>query len=323
MRHPPYLALLERWYCRAVESRSATFRVEASPRTPAGAHPVTARAARQTRWATATTSPPEAAGISNRIVSATPSGGEAKRQPSAALAASARAAARAIRTSCRAVRRTLASSAVMFDARTPPWITHFSSCSTSRAVCQRSSGSFARHVATTWSSAAGVSGCARGHRRRRVLQDRADHARRRVALERARRRSASRRAPRPAPRCRCARRPPSPPPAPAPCTAPCPTIVPCAGAGRSSWPAASIPDSEIGPPAPAASPARSPAASRPAFVSMMFAGLRSRWTMPARCALSSASAISMAKRQRLVERQRALAPDAPPASRPRGAPCTR
>jgi hypothetical protein len=30
------------------------------------------------------------------------------------------------------------------------------------------------------------------------------------------------------------------------------------------------------------------------FVNMMLAGLKSRWTIPARCALSSASAISMA-----------------------------
>ena len=44
----------------------------------------------------------------------------------------------------------------------------------------------------------------------------------------------------------------------------------------------------------------------PLFVSMTLPGLRSRCTMPARCALSSASAIWIAIRQRLVERQRAF-----------------
>ena len=41
---------------------------------------------------------------------------------------------------------------------------------------------------------------------------------------------------------------------------------------------------------------RSRAASRPSFVSMTLPGFRSRWTIPCRCALSSASAISTPKR---------------------------
>ena len=44
----------------------------------------------------------------------------------------------------------------------------------------------------------------------------------------------------------------------------------------------------------------------PLFVSMMLPGFRSRWTMPWRCALSSASAISMAYCEHLIERQRAF-----------------
>ncbi len=49
----------------------------------------------------------------------------------------------------------------------------------------------------------------------------------------------------------------------------------------------------------------------PDFVSMMLAGLRSRWTMPSACAAASASAISMAQLQGLLDRQR-------PAPQPRG-----
>ena len=47
-------------------------------------------------------------------------------------------------------------------------------------------------------------------------------------------------------------------------------------------------------PARRSSPGRSRAASRPPSSSMTFAGFRSRWTMPERCALSSASQMSMA-----------------------------
>src|SRR6267143_2234696 len=41
----------------------------------------------------------------------------------------------------------------------PPSAIHFNSNSRSRAVCQRSSGSFARHLLTTRSSARGAIGC--------------------------------------------------------------------------------------------------------------------------------------------------------------------
>ena len=58
----------------------------------------------------------------------------------------------------------------------------------------------------------------------------------------------------------------------------------------------------------------------PVFVSMTLPGFRSRCTIPCRCALSSASAISIAVAQDLLDRQRALARAGPRASRPRGAP---
>ena len=51
---------------------------------------------------------------------------------------------------------------------------------------------------------------------------------------------------------------------------------------------------------------RAPSRCRPART-LMFAGLRSRWTMPCSCAASSASAICARDRQRFVERQRARA----------------
>lgn len=56
----------------------------------------------------------------------------------------------------------------------------------------------------------------------------------------------------------------------------------------------SMPDIEIGAPVPFSFASPKSSSLRPAFVTMMFAGLMSRWTMPARCARSRAEAISAA-----------------------------
>ena len=75
---------------------------------------------------------------------------------------------------------------------------------------------------------------------------------------------------------------------------------------RPTSPAASSPTARSAPPAPCSFARPKSSSFAPAFVSMMLAGLMSRWTMPARCARSSAAAISVATPQRLIERQRAL-----------------
>ena len=84
-----------------------------------------------------------------------------------------------------------------------------------------------------------------------------------------------------------------------------PRIVPCAVPGARVA-SRDMPDIEMGP--AGARNFASPKSSSfgPAFVNMMLAGLRSRWMMPWRCALSSASAISVADLQRLLERERAF-----------------
>ena len=93
---------------------------------------------------------------------------------------------------------------------------------TSRALCQRSSGSFARHARSRRSSAGGVIGCSVGQRRRLVARgSRAIRLALALALERPSCPSPSRRAPRRTRRCRCARRRPRPPAARAPCTGTC------------------------------------------------------------------------------------------------------
>ncbi len=77
-----------------------------------------------------------------------------------------------------------------------------------------------------------------------------------------------------------------------------PTIVPSAVSGRlmvGDW--VRSPGAAESPDPPGACVARASPKSMsfaPLLVSMMFAGLRSRWTMPLRCARSSASEISMA-----------------------------
>ena len=94
---------------------------------------------------------------------------------------------------------------------------HPSSRRMSAALCQRSSGSFARHVRTTRSRAAGVAGSAAeigaGSSFRIAAMSEAWLCRRTPS-----RPSPSRRAPRRRRRCRCARRPPCPRAARAPCT---------------------------------------------------------------------------------------------------------
>ena len=73
--------------------------------------------------------------------------------------------------------------------------------------------------------------------------------------------------------------------------------------------------------APSLSPARSRAPSRsPSARTLMFAGFRSRWMMPCSCAASSASAICLRDRQRLVERQSRRARSAATSPRPRRVP---
>jgi hypothetical protein len=62
--------------------------------------------------------------------------------------------------------------------------THFSSRSRSRAVCQRSSGSFARHAATIRSSAAGTDGWNRDTGGGSSLRNRAKQPRARLAFKR-------------------------------------------------------------------------------------------------------------------------------------------
>ena len=66
----------------------------------------------------------------------------------------------------------------------PPSAIHCSCSFTSCAVWKRSSGSLARQVSTTRSSAGGVIGCDARDRRRLVVHDRADEARLALAVER-------------------------------------------------------------------------------------------------------------------------------------------
>ena len=168
--------------------------------------------------------------------------------------------------------------------------------STSCAVWKRSSGSLARHVRTTRFRAGGVIGATaeigagssrhdRGDQRRLALARERLLARRHL-VEHARRRR----------RCRCARRPPCPRAAPAPCTGRC--RAPCPARSAAGSPGLRVARRET----PDAAAPRTPAwyfarpksrSLTPDFVSITLPGFRSRWTMPWRCALSSASAISM------------------------------
>ena len=162
---------------------------------------------------------------------------------------------------------------------------------------------------------------ARRDRRRRVLQDRADERSPGSCPRRAAARSPSRRARRRAPRCRCARRPRA-------LRLLGRHVLDRAedrarrGRRRRRSSSLSMADIEIGT-AGRVSFARPKSSSfAPVFVSMMLPGLRSRWTMPARCALSSASAISIADTaapgRAAADAFRASA--ARPASRPRDTP---
>ena len=106
-------------------------------------------------------------------------------------------------------------------AREPPSAIHCELRRTSRALCQRSSGSFSRHLRTTWSSAGGRHAPGRS----RSAAAAPTRSRRSGScgscLRRRGGRWPSRRARRPARRCRCARRPAGPRAAPAPCTGTC------------------------------------------------------------------------------------------------------
>ena len=180
---------------------------------------------------------------------------------------------------------------------------------TSRALCQRSSGSLREARGRCRSSAGGVTGCSSRDRARLGREDRRHHARRRLALERllageqlvehaaeredvgARvglaafdllRRHVLRRA---EDHVRAGER-----------------------LGRSDRRSRWTPWRSPTPPQPARASFARPKSSSltPALVSRMLAGFRSRWTMPLRCAASSASQICARVLQRLVERQRAL-----------------
>ena len=199
--------------------------------------------------------------------------------------------------------RDAAAGAPTGDGRAVSAAIHASSSCRSRAECQRASGSFSRHFLTTRSSDGGESGPQRRDRRRIVLEDGPDQARARPAFERlaagehlvehgaeredSLRASAS---------------------WPSSCSGAMywtvPRIVPCAVrfagvVGNIDWPTPLTTGVLL-----FASPKSSSLA--PPFVSMMLPGFRSRWMMPARCAVSSADAISIAVLQRLVERQRSL-----------------
>ena len=92
---------------------------------------------------------------------------------------------------------------------------------TSAALCQRSSGSLARHVLHDAVERRRRHRLHRRDRRGVLLHDRRDERRLARAREGLLARSPSRRAPRPARRCRCARRRPCPRAARAPCTGTC------------------------------------------------------------------------------------------------------
>ena len=98
-------------------------------------------------------------------------------------------------------------------------------------------------------------------------------------------------------------------PAPAPCRRRCRGSCPsasCAGEVRVGELRATL---AVALDAPAGSIAfarpKSSTFTVPSARTLMFAGFRSRWTMPCSCAASRASAICLAMRQRLVERDRA------------------
>ena len=205
-----------------------------------------------------------------------------------------------------------------------------------------SHGELELHVVRGLDALVGILGETGAHQRRRVPGDR-----RRIAWRRARRlgvhdradqarlglrprtragRSPSRRARSRTPRGRCARRLPCPRAARATCNGRCrqralggerrATVGDCVSCATVT-PVEDCPACRA---RLARARGRSPSAWRPPCVSITLPGLRSRWTMPARCARSSASAIWAAELQDLVRSAAARATAAPPASRPRPAP---
>ena len=145
---------------------------------------------------------------------------------------------------------------------------------------------------------------------RLALENLRDRVRDRVAGETRRARSTSRTARSRTPRCRCACRPACRAPARGSCRRPCRGSTPVRG--RVSGACVEIgTDGRRRRPSPGRSRAPSPT---PSGVILMFAGFRSRWTMPFSCAASSASAICRAIVERLGERQ---ARDVPSALRER------
>ena len=140
-----------------------------------------------------------------------------------------------------------------------------------------------------------------------VDHDRGDHDCLALALERPLPGAPSRTAPRRTRRCPCARRPRFPSSCSGAMYWNVPRIVPFA-VERLLAVGDRVSALDAGVAAERRSRFASPKSRSfaPDFVSMMLPGLRSRCTMPARCAVSSASAISIAVSQRLLERQRAL-----------------
>ena len=139
-------------------------------------------------------------------------------------------------------------------------------------------------------------GCERGGQGAPVrfpLDDSRQHVGHGVTVERRAGRSASRRARSRTPRCRSACRPPGRAPAPGSCRPPCRGSRPSRVAARSAWVTATRPRPRRHGAAAFASP-KSSTFTTPSGRILMFAGFRSRWTMPCSCAASSASAICRA-----------------------------
>ena len=242
---------------------------------------------------------------------------ERRRMPAASSAAD-KLCQRAAHASCSRVRARRAA---------PGWTASrasaiHSSCSRTIVGASASdpSGSFARHVATTRSSAGGSD---RLHGRRtaaaRASRIAAISAAWLLPVERAPSGRASRRAPRRTRRCRCARRPPCPRAAPAPCTGTCRGSCPARSARPAS--SAAVDDRPGDGATPRAWRGRSRAASRPI--------LRQHDVARLQVAVDDAGAVRRVERvgdlrrampQRLVERQRAARRAARRASRPRGTP---
>ena len=172
----------------------------------------------------------------------------------------------------------------------PPAI-HLSSLLKSPALCQRSSGSLARQVRTTRSSAGGVMGwtveIGAGSSFMIARSATPGSFRKTPSCP-----SPSRRARRRTRRCRSLHRPPCPRAAPAPCTGTSRGSCPPPSAARCR-PASAVKSAADGCVAGAMAFARPKSRSfTPDFVSITLPGFRSRCTIPCRCARSRASAIS-------------------------------